>query len=260
MPIITLTSDLGDTDLYVAALKASVLGHCPGATLVDISHKVPAYNLLEAAFLLKHVYRKFPETTIHLAAVDPEAGSKQSGIVMKLDGHYFVGPDNGLFSLVKENKNADCVSIENRSVNAGDMSKSFVSQYIYAPVAAFLANGGEFSSVGPVHSMKEFLWGEPTYSENSLRGIILHIDTFGNAVANIRKEEFLRIKGSRSFQIYLRNLRLQRIVSSYSDVTKGEALALFGDSGNLEIAIREGSAKQLLGLSAQDMLTIEFYG
>ena len=108
--------------------------------------------------------------------------------------------------------------------------------------------------------MLEYFWGEPTYSENSLRGIIVHIDHFGNAITNITKKEFLRLKGDRSFQIFIRSLRLQRIVSTYSDVSKGEALAIFGQSGHLEIAIREGSAEQLLGLSNQDMLTIEFYG
>jgi hypothetical protein len=93
-----------------------------------------------------------------------------------------------------------------------------------------------------------------------MRGIIMHIDHFGNAITNIRKSEFLRVKGERSFQVFIRNVRLQRIVSTYSDVAKGEALAIFGEHGHLEISIREGAASQLLGLKEQDMLTIEFYG
>lgn len=259
-PIITLTSDLGDADVYVAALKARLLSACPQANLIDITHKVPAFNILEAAFVLKNVYQKFPPGTIHLVAVDPDGGSKQPGIVMKLNDHYFVGPDNGIFSLIKEEDGVECVSIDNPDLLGNGAAKSFMAQNSYVPAAVFLANGGILEKVGDQHDMREYLWGEPTYSENALRGIIIHIDHFGNAITNIRKDEFLKIKGDRSFQIFVRNLRLQRIVSTYSDVAKGEALALFGESGHLEIAIREGSSKQLLGLNSHDMLTIEFYG
>ena len=115
-------------------------------------------------------------------------------------------------------------------------------------------------SLGTSGEIKEYRWGEPSFTENSLRGVILHIDHFGNAITNVRKDPFMEIKGDKSFQIFIRNLRMQRIVGSYADVAKGEALALFSDNGHLEIAIREGSAAQLLGLKVQDMITIEFYG
>jgi S-adenosylmethionine hydrolase len=162
-------------------------------------------------------------------------------------------------SLIRTKGEGECRLIQREEL-APKSGKAFLAQNYFVPTAAWLANGGKFEDLGEPHDMREFLWGEPTYSENSLRGTILHIDRFGNAITNLRRDEFLRIKGDRSFQIFIRNLRLQRIVSAYGDVARGEALALFSDSGHLEIALREGSAAQLLGLKEQDMLTIEFYG
>lgn len=178
---------------------------------------------------------------------------------MQLDGHIFLGPDNGSLSLVKGRADAECILVDSEAIQRKG-SKSFQSQNVLAMAAGFLSAGGSFEALGDPHQMKENLWGEPSYSNNALRGIIIHIDHFGNAITNIVKDEFLDLKEGRRFQIFIRNLRLQRIVSTYADVSKGEALGIFGDNQHLEISIREGSAHQLLGLNVQDMLTIEFEG
>lgn len=260
MPIITLTTDLGSRDHYAASLKGTLLSLCPEVTLVDISHDVPHFNTMQAAFILKSAFAKFPQGSIHLIAVDPEGTSRQESLVMRYRGHLFVGPDNGVLSLVKRLDDADCFRVDTEDLPSLSQGRAFLAQRRLAPIAAMLANGLEPESLGEPFEMQQFLWGEPSYTDNSLRGVILHIDHFGNAITNITKDEFMARKGQRSFQVFIRNLRLQRIVTSYGDVSRGEALALFSENGYLEIAIREGSAAQLLGLSVQDMMTIEFYG
>lgn len=260
MAIITLTTDLGEKDHYSASLKGAILSTCPVANIVDITHKISLFNILEAAFVLKSAFSRFPEGTIHMVSVDPQSSIDKQTLVMKYQGHIFVGPDNGVMSLIREKDPCEVVAVERDDLPGMRTGKSFRAQNIHAPVAAWLANGGNMDELGPRFAMRESLWGEPSFQENSMRGIIIHIDHFGNAITNIRKSEFMRLKKERSFQIFIRNLRMQRIVSTYSDVAKGEALSIFADNGHLEIAIREGSASQLLGLKEQDMLTIEFYG
>ena len=260
MAIVTLTTDLGSRDHYAASLKGTLLSMCPEVVLVDITHDISKFNVLEAAFILKSAFPKFPPGSIHLVGVDPEGGSRQSCVVVEYKGHVFVAPDNGVLSLITRSEPVHCYQIGEEVLPPVRSGKAFLALRQLAPVAAMLAQGKSPDSFGPAHEMRIAYWGEPTYTENSLRGIVLHVDHFGNAITNITKEEFLRIKGSRSFQIFIRNVRLQRIVNSYGDVSRGEALAIFSESEHLEIAMREGSAAQLLGLKSQDMLTIEFYG
>jgi S-adenosyl-L-methionine hydrolase (adenosine-forming) len=179
---------------------------------------------------------------------------------MRQDGQYYVAPDNGVLSLIRSSEDAVCVVVDLEAMTLPATGRAFLVQNRLAPIAAAIANGQSMESLGTVAQIKEFRWGEPSYTENSLRGVILHVDHFGNAITNVQKDEFMRLKGDRSFQVFIRNLRIQRIVGSYSDAAKGDSLALFSDNGHLEIAIREGSAAKLLGLKVQDMITIEFYG
>jgi S-adenosyl-L-methionine hydrolase (adenosine-forming) len=255
MPVITLTTDLGIRDHYAASLKGTLLSLIPSAIVCDVSHEISPFNLMEAAFVLKSAYQKFPPGTVHLIGVDPEGG-RMPTIAMSYGGHFFVAADNGVLSLIREEGNGVCVRVE---AETGSIARSFNVQNQLAPVAAALARGEDINSIGQSVAIKEFRWGEPSFTENSLRGVVLHIDHFGNTITNVRKDRFLELKGDQSFQIFIRSLRLQRIMGSYGDVSKGEALALFSDNGHLEIAIREGSAAQLMGIKVQDMFTIEFY-
>ena len=279
MSIITLTTDLGQRDHYTAALKGSILARFPEAILVDITHQISAFNILEAAYVLKSAYPKFPEGTVHLIGVDPGGGKlwadatlvysrligvdpgggkQQKGLAASFEGQYFVAPDNGVLSLIRGRKEALCFEINHPEILPSNASHSFASLGIYAPAAAWLAAGKPLKQIGEPFEMREIFWGEPSSTESSLRGVIIHVDHFGNAITNITRDEFMRVKGQRSFELHIRNLKLQRIVSTYSDVARGEALAIFSDSGHLEIALREGSAEKLLGLEVQNMLTIEF--
>lgn len=260
MAIITLTTDLGARDHYSASLKGTLLSLSPSAQLVDITHDISPFNVMEAAFILKSCFLKFPQGTVHLIGVDPEGGTKQPTLVMFLQGHYFIAPDNGVLSLIRREAEAACILVDEGELPPLSSGRAFLAIRRLAPVAAQLATGRPMEEMGEEHFIRESLWGEPSYTNNALRGVILHIDHFGNAITNILKDEFMRVKGDRSFQVFIRNLRLQRIVNSYGDVAKGEALVIFSENGHLEIGLREGSAAQLLGLKVQDMLTIEYYG
>ena len=258
MPIITLTSDLGYSSHYAAVLKGVIASLYPDARLVDVTHNVSNFDIMEAAYLVKNTFPAFPAGTIHIVAVDPEHHPADGGIVVACHDQYFIGPNNGVLSLICDQAETRCVEIVNEGLIKSEFPRSFRAARMFAPAAAFLASGGTLSEVGPVVEMRELRWGEPSYSGNCLRGKIIHIDKFGNAITNIGKAGFLDLKNGRSFEIFIRNVRLKRIVNTYSDVSKADALAIFGESNHLEIAMREASAAELLGLKVHDMITIEF--
>jgi S-adenosylmethionine hydrolase len=258
MSIITLTSDLGDNGHYPAIIKGVILSLFPSATLIDVTHNIQDFDLVHAAYVVKHMFRAYPKGSIHLISIDPERTEIPTGLVMEYEGQYFIGPDNGVLSLIAEGLHSQVVTIQNEGLIRKDYPKSFRAARFYAPTAAFLASGGTLNEIGKEAEMRELRWGAPSYSNNCLRGKIIHIDKFGNAITNIDKSDFLQLKKERRFEIYIRNVRLRRIVNTYSDVSKADALAIFGESNMLEIAMREASAAELLGLKVHDMITIEF--
>ncbi|MEL6588649.1 MAG: SAM-dependent chlorinase/fluorinase [Bacteroidota bacterium] len=258
MSIITLTSDMGNTGHYPAVVKGVILSLYPSAQIIDVTHEIQNFDLMQAAFVVKNTFPAFPEGTIHLIAIDPDPTPVQTGLVMYYQQQYFIGPDNGVLSLISDGNPEYVVKIENEGLSRSFYPKSFRAARYYGPTAAFIASGGTLEEIGSEHHMQELRWGEPSYAGNCLRGKIIHIDKFGNAVTNIDRKGFLDIKKDRRFEIYIRNVRLRRIVNTYSDVSKADALAIFGESNMLEIAMREASAAELLGLKVHDMITIEF--
>ena len=257
MAIITLTSDLGSGSHYPAVLKGIIFSSYPAATIVDISHEVSSFDIMEAAYLVKNTYKAYPEGSVHLIGVDPLVHSDCESIALLHEGQFFVGPNNGVMALICEAA-PEAVEITNNDIFRTQFPISFRAARCFAPASAFLASGGPLKELGPHCELKALHWGEPSYSENCLRGKIIHIDKFGNAITNIRRENFLSLKNGRRFEIFIRNVRLKRIVNTYSDVNKADALAIFGESASLEIAMREASAAELLGLKVHDMITIEF--
>jgi S-adenosylmethionine hydrolase len=225
---------------------------------VDITHQVPNYDILQAAFTLQNCISAFPPGTVHLIAVDPEATDCPTGKIITFEGQHFIGPDNGILSLICNRAVKEGIEIVESSQMRANFPRSFRAARFYAPVAALLARDGNPAAFGPLRPIRELHWGDPTYVSNCLRGKIIHIDKFGNAITNIQRDHFMEVKNGRRFEIFIRSLRLRRIVHTYSDVGKADALAIFGESHNLEIAMREASAAELLGLKVNDMITIEF--
>jgi S-adenosyl-L-methionine hydrolase (adenosine-forming) len=260
MPIITLTSDLGDSSHYPAIIKGVILSHCPTAILVDVTHNISSFDVMQAAYLLRHTFPAYPPGTIHLIAVDPEGNSQPEGVVMTYQQQHFIGPDNGTLSLIAAGQQHAGHAITREDLLRTIYPRSFRAAWVLGPAAAFLANGGKVAELGHEIDLQDLRWGEPSYSGNCLRGKIIHIDKFGNAITNIHRGNFLQIKQNRRFEIFIRNIRLRRIVNTYADVAKADALAIFGEGDHLEIAMREASAAELLGLKVHDMITIEFTG
>ena len=185
-PIITLTTDFGDGDYYVGAMKGVILGIAPEAQLVDISHQIPPQDVLAAAFVLRHAAREFPPCTVHLAVVDPGVGTRRRPLALQSSGHLWVGPDNGLFSFVLNQADSRVHEIARPDLGRPNPSSTFHGRDLFAPLAAYLCRGLDLADVGPpVADPVRLDESAPGKSADRIAGHIVHIDGFGNLVSNI---------------------------------------------------------------------------
>lgn len=267
MALITLTTDYGTRDYYAAAVKGALYSAYPEAQIVDISHEIAPFDLHQAAFVLKQAYVHFPPGTIHLIGVGAEWSPDQDQVVVAMDGHYFLGADNGLFALLFPDRKPECIVSIDIS-QAGD-HPTFPLKDMYVRVAAHLARGGKPQVVGREKAhWKESSMFQPMVAENKshIRGMVVYIDSFGNLITNISKELFEKISGNRKYEIILPRLqRIPEIVENYHESDgDGLVLGLFNASNLLEIALKKGhhgqygGAASLLGIDYRDTVTIEF--
>lgn len=256
MAIVTLTTDLGLKDYYVAVLKGKILTAAPSANLVDISHEIQPFNIQEAAFILKNSYTYFPPKTIHLLSVYAENKSSFKCIALEYKKQFFVGVDNGLFSLLFEDHPEKIIELSRN----GHPSSVFVARDILSDAASRLANQQSIDSIGKqLSDIERKTYLRPPDNAFVLKGNIVYVDRFGNVIVNISKERFENIRLGRNFVInYRRNEEFHEFKETYSDVPEGERLCLFNSAGYLEIAINHGNASQLLGLHVDDVIQIEF--
>lgn len=255
-PIITLTTDFGLTDAYVGVIKGVILGIAPEARIVDISHAVEPQNILEASFLLLAAYGYFPPGSIHVAVVDPGVGTSRKPLAIRTPVCTFVGPDNGLFVPVlmaedlsdrdgRLRPGASAVELRNPKYRLPEISSTFHGRDIFAPAAAYLANGTDLSALGPpVRQIQPGEPIEPRSDPDGVRGQIVHIDHFGNAVSNISA-------GSVPAGAIV-SAAGQEIGPLSSTYQSGPVVALAGSTGLIEIAARNGSAQEQLGLRVGD--------
>lgn len=249
--ILTLTTDFGIRDGYVAAMKGVILGINPDLKLVDVAHEVASHDIMEGAFILRNVAASFPDGTVHLAVVDPGVGSDRKPIAMKYRNQLFVGPDNGLFSLVLAGQLAEqVVELDQpRFWREESVSATFHGRDIFAPIAARLASGLSLSSAGSViDDIQSLHWALPISDDQGIQGWIVHIDRFGNCITNIHREQFNSQARARTFKCYAGSSIIASNSITYSDVEIGEATVLFNSQDMLEIAIHQGSASSLLGI------------
>jgi len=258
MPVVTLLSDFGLKDPYVAEMKAVVLSLCPQARLVDISHEIEKFNVRMGAFVLASAASYFPKGTIHVAVVDPGVGTKRRALLVEARRAFFVGPDNGLLMLAAEKMGIKHVySITNRRFMLSRVSHTFHGRDIFAPVAAHLANGykpSDFGSEISDYVVPRFV--KPRLTKKALFGEVLHIDDFGNMVTNISRTEFEKtgIRKGAMLRLRLRDkeaIKL-RFCSTYGEVPVGKPLALIGSHDFLEISTNQGNASKKLGARAGD--------
>lgn len=257
MAIITLTTDLGYKDFYQAALKGSILSHLPIANIVDITHGVSAFNIPQAAFILKNSFHYFPKATVHLIGIDSVFNEKTRYLALKYKEHYFVGSDNGIFSLLFDEEPSEIVEL---NIMQDLKFLHFPLSDIFAKAATHLAKGGKLKDIGlPVSTLEEKMTLQPVIERDIIRGSVIYIDSFQNIITNITKDIFTRVQNNREFILYFRkNESITQLSWHYNEVPEGEKLCLFGISNHLEIAINKGNASGLLGLHLRDIVRIEF--
>jgi len=251
--IITLLSDFGLQDGYVASMKGVILSICPDVQLVDISHMIPPQDIRAGAFILGAVYGDFPPGTIHLAVVDPGVGTNRRAIAIETPSCFFVGPDNGIFSwaLLREN-HVETRSLENPQYFQPAISNTFHGRDIFAPVAAHLARGAEFGLLGPPCQPYAAQWTTPVRTAEGVCGEVIHIDRFGNAITNLDRETLASFAVPDAWTVHVRDAVTCKTAHAYADGEPGDLVALLGSSGCLEIAVNQGNAARTFGIRTGD--------
>jgi len=256
MAIITLTSDWGLTDHYVAAVKGAIMSKSSVATVVDITHSITKYSLAEAAFIIKYAYKNFPEGSIHIIGVNSDESKGSTHVIVYYDGHYFIGADNGVFSLLCESAPEKIIAITKLPE---PKYRTFPSLDIYAVAACHIAEGKNPEDLGDKKNELYKLTGYLPQSEaNSIKGIVIYFDSYDNAITNISDKIFNEIGQGRKFSVFFKNEELHEIKKTYSEAGDADIVLVFGTTGLLEIALSKGSARNLLGLGIYDPVRIEF--
>jgi S-adenosylmethionine hydrolase len=274
MQIITLTSDLGVSDYYVAAIKGAILSEVIDVHLVDVSHNIRAFDIAQASFFIRNCFENFPKGTIHLIGVDCEpivdVESKENASVpaiLEYKGHFFVSNDNGIFSLIVGEEKFDNFWIVD-DVLSNPQAFIFPLKNILVPIVCKLAKQKEISSFATLESSfnRKFTMN-PIVENHLIIGSIIHVDHYGNLITNIDKPTFERFGVDIPFTLFFRRKEyfIEEISKTYSDVPHGEKIALFNSNGFLEIAINRGAttlhggATSLFGLHIGDAVRVEFF-
>jgi S-adenosylmethionine hydrolase len=258
-PLISLTTDFGVTDHFAGTMKGVILAIAPRARLVDITHEIAPFNVGEAAFVISQAWRYFPKRTIHVVVVDPGVGSARRPILVEAGGQYFVGPDNGVFSMIYDAAPSKVREITNAKLRLSTVSRTFHGRDIFAPAAAHLAGGVSASRFGKlIHDAVRPLTFRPAHLKGSVwRGLVLKVDRFGNLITNLHVHEFPDIK-TQPMEIRIARGRIHRLALTYADTAAGELFAIVGSSGYIEIAMNQASAAVKLGCAAGSTLELEF--
>ncbi|HTA52640.1 MAG TPA: SAM-dependent chlorinase/fluorinase [Candidatus Acidoferrum sp.] len=257
-PVITLLTDFGTADQYAGAMKGILLGICPDAQLVDISHEITPYAIAEAAFTLAQAWTCFPEGTVHLIVVDPGVGSARRPILAEAGGHYFVAPDNGVLTMLYDAVPAHQV----REITASryfrqPVSRTFHGRDIFAPVAAHLANGMGAAEFGDpiVNYLRLGFAGPARTGEKTWTGTILKADRFGNLITNFDSKTWDRL-AVEAFEMRFGGRVVSRMASNYAEMKAEELFIIAGSAGYLEISMNRGNAGGTAQARSGDMLEL----
>lgn len=276
MPIITLTTDFGEKDHFVGAVKGAIYSELENVRIVDISHSVSPFHVTEAAYIIKNAYKSFPEGTIHIIGIDSELTPENRHIALKLDGHYFICANNGILSLIA----SEFVPEKMVEINIHDKVETvFPVLDIFVKVAGHLSRGGTLEVIGKkIKEIRQLKEHQPfcNQEQTQIKGNVLYIDNYGNVVTNISRKMFETIGRGRKFVMRARSATFTQIHDSYSGAIDfksenlnredGKKIALFNSGGYIELAIYKsnpktvGSASTLFGLEWRDTVTISFEG
>lgn len=259
MPVITLTSDWGTTDHFGAAVKGAILRRLPGAVIVDVTHEIRHFDIRQASFVVREAYKQFPEGSIHIVAIDSIESLKQPHVVIKAAGHFFIGADNGIFSLILDQEPEQVVVLD---VPQDTGYFTFPERDRFAKVACHLAEGKPIDELGEtVPKLNVKLHLKAIIEKDVIKGRVMYVDAYENVYVNIREEEFREVVGNKSFTINFKrsDYLIDKIVQAYADVNDIEMCALFSTSGFLQIAINKGKASSLLGLHIDTPVNVQVY-
>ncbi|MFW5687353.1 MAG: SAM hydrolase/SAM-dependent halogenase family protein [Bacteroidota bacterium] len=258
MTIITLISDWGLNSHYQASVKGNILRQIPDAQIVDITHTLRPYDIMNCSFILKNACLDFPEGTIHIVGVNTEASTKTPHIVVKYKDMFFIGADNGVFSLLLEGQAFEAIELD---IMQETDYFTFSSRDVFVKAASMIASGTPLAQLGAPHANLYPMYAfKPVIKDNKIEGKVIFIDDYENVFVNIDQETFRKVGRGRPYTINFRvpGYAIRTLHTSYSDVPEGERLALFGSTGYLEIAMNKGKASSLLGLGLTDPVSVEF--
>jgi S-adenosylmethionine hydrolase len=247
-PILTLTTDFGLSDHYVGAMKGVILGICPRAQIVDITHEITPYEITEGAYTIAEACRTFPKKTVHVVVVDPGVGTARRPILVEAAGQYFIGPDNGVLSMVYGREKHKVRLIGNEQYFRKPVSQTFHGRDIFAPVGAHVAAGVLPSRIGKV--VEDYL--RPAFQKpvqvgkRMWNGQVLKVDRFGNLVTNYHVDDFPDLE-RRGFVFGVGPAQVGVLARNYAETGPGEVFAIIGSAGYYEISVREASAARATG-------------
>ncbi|NET32217.1 MAG: SAM-dependent chlorinase/fluorinase [Cyanothece sp. SIO1E1] len=255
MPIVTLTSDFGWKDYYLPMIKGTILCKNELIQIVDIAHDIPNYDIVQAAFIFKNCWQSFPKGTIHLISVNDYPEEKDKGFVaIAHEGHFFIGPDNGVFSLIFGAIPQSIFQLDPKP------EARFPLAEVYATAIGHLAGGKAIQEIGsPASDLVQRITFTPVQSHSQIRGSVIHVDQFENVILNITKAVFEQVGQGREFSLFFkRHDPITALSQQYQDVEVGEILCLFNSADLLEIAVNMGKASSLFGLKVEDTVQIDF--
>jgi S-adenosylmethionine hydrolase len=259
--LITLLTDFGDRDSFVASMKGVILTINPHATLVDLSHHVPPHSVEDAAYLLKSCYRYFPKGTVHVAVVDPGVGSARRALIARNEQGYFLAPDNGLLTpILADDGEMEVREIENADYRLSSPGRTFDGRDLFAPAAAWLTKHQPFASFGRlIDDCKTFTISKPKWESMALVGEIVYVDRFGNLISNLTLDHVKEIREATKrpdFMIRIAGYTIDGLVGSYQEGDARVPHALINSHGQLEIFLKESSAASLLQLGKKEVVRL----
>jgi S-adenosylmethionine hydrolase len=258
--LITLTTDFGAADHFCGAMKGVILSIAPRARIVDITHEIAPYELNEAAFVIAQTWRYFPKGTVHVVVVDPGVGSARRPILVEAEGHYLVGPDNGVFSMIYNSSRHKVRVISNSKRMRPEVSRTFHGRDVFAPAAAHLARNTPPASFGkPVADYVRSPSADPVQSApHCWTATILKVDRFGNLITNLHIDRFPGVK-THPFELRIGRERIRRLALTYAETDIAELFVIVGSSGYLEVAANQANAAKILGCSAGAPVELELF-
>ncbi len=259
MSIITLTADWKNNDFYTGAVKGFLYSNCPDVKIVDISLQISPFNMVQGTFVLQKAFKFFPKGTIHIFDVNSVMTNEMGYMAIKYYDHYFIGANNGSLGLIIEDEIKSAYRIDKFQ---NDLCFTFPGLHVFAPAAAFLANGNKIEDLGKLlKDIERQTPFHPVINEDSILGSVVFIDSYNNLITNVSKELFNRVGKGKSFDILVQSnhYKIKQINKTYNETSNGELLALFNSAGLLEIAINNGNIAELLNVGINANIRIKFY-